>query len=133
MGGRQWELIRYGLTAYACDWMPTATRAIPRIFLRMSFLAPTMTINIHLFSVSELFNNWCDKNKITVIEDVEKINELRVTFSQDCESDLSHDNLFTLCSNHHKQLHNIYGQRYSNHLTAKIKNWLDIQRVKNGR
>ncbi len=87
----------------------------------------------HLFSVSELFNNWCDKNKISVIEDVDAIKDLRVQFSQDCESDLSHDNLFTLCSTHHKQLHNIYGQRYSNHLTSKIKNWLDIQRAKNGR
>ena len=87
----------------------------------------------HLFSVSELFNNWCDKNKIIIIEDVETINELRVQFSQDCESDLSHENLFTLCSSHHKQLHNIYGQRYSNHLTPKIKNWLEIQRAKHGR
>ena len=87
----------------------------------------------HLFSVSELFNNWCDKNKINVIEDVETINILRVQFSQDCEVDLSHKNLYTLCSVHHKQLHNIYGQRYSNHLTSKIKNWLEIQRAKNGR
>ena len=49
----------------------------------------------HLFSVSELFNNWCDKNKINVIEDVETINILRVQFSQDCEVDLSHKNLYT--------------------------------------
>jgi 5-methylcytosine-specific restriction endonuclease McrA len=87
----------------------------------------------HLYSVSELFNNWCDKNKIIKIEDVETINTLRVQFSQDCYSDLSHENLYTLCATHHKQLHNIYGQRYSNHLSDKIKNWLNIQRAKNGR
>ena len=52
---------------------------------------------------------------------------------QDCEDDLSHKNLFTLCSKHHKQLHTLYGQTYSNHLAPKIKNWLDIQRTKNGR
>ena len=42
-------------------------------------------------------------------------------------------NLFTLCYKHHKQLHTLYGQTYSNHLAPKIKNWLDIQRMKNGR
>jgi hypothetical protein len=46
---------------------------------------------------------------------------------------LSHENLYTLCSSHHKHLHSIYGQTYSNHLAPKIKNWLDIQRAKNGR
>jgi len=38
-----------------------------------------------------------------------------------------------LCSMHHKQLHSIYGQTYSNHLAPKIKNWLEIQKAKNGR
>jgi len=87
----------------------------------------------HLFSVSELFRKWCDKNKILSIDTVEEINHYRVRFSKDCAEELSHDNLFTLCSKHHKLLHSIYGQTYSNHLTVKIKNWLEIQRLKNGR
>jgi 5-methylcytosine-specific restriction endonuclease McrA len=86
----------------------------------------------HLLSVSELFNNWCTKNRI-IDFDLDQLKAHRVTFSQDCSEQLSHENLFTLCSNHHKQLHSIYGQTYSNHLAPKIKNWLDIQRVKNGR
>jgi len=80
-----------------------------------------------------LFSKWCDKNSIKNVDNVEKIKELRVIFAKDCEDDLSHKNLFTLCSKHHKQLHSIYGQTYSNHLAPKIKNWLDIQRTKNGR
>ncbi len=87
----------------------------------------------HLFSVSELFRRWCVDNKIYSIDTVEEITEYRVKFSEDCAEKLSHDNLYTLCSKHHKHLHTVYGQTYSNHLTPKIKNWLDIQRLKNGR
>ena len=87
----------------------------------------------HIMSVSELFNKWCDKNKIHTISDVDTINKLRIQFADDCKDELSHTNLFTLCSKHHKLLHSIYGQRYSNYLAPKIKNWLDIQKAKNGR
>ena len=87
----------------------------------------------HLMSVSELFNKWCEKNKIYSIPDIETIKTLREQFAEDCSDELSNKNLFTLCFNHHKQLHSIYGQRYSNHLAPKIKNWLDIQKAKNGR
>ena len=87
----------------------------------------------HIMSVSELFNKWCDKNKIHTISDVDTINKLRKQFADDCKDELSHTNLFTLCSKHHKLLHSIYGQRYSNYLAPKIKNWLDIQKAKNGR
>jgi len=79
-----------------------------------------------------LFRKWCEQKKILSIDKVEEINEYRVKFSEDCADQLSHDNLFTLCSKHHKLLHTIYGQTYSNHLVPKIKNWLDIQRLKNG-
>lgn len=87
----------------------------------------------HLLSVSELFNNWCVKNKIKNIDNVDTINELRVVFAKDCADELDHINLFTLCSKHHKQLHSIYGQTYSNHLAPKIKKWLDHQKAKNAR
>ena len=87
----------------------------------------------HLLSISELFNKWCIKNKINAIDDVDYIKKLRIDFANDCEEELSHKHLFTLCSTHHKQLHSIYGQTYSNHLAPKIKNWLEIQKAKNGR
>ena len=87
----------------------------------------------HLLSISELFNKWCVKNKINAIDDVDYIKKLRIEFANDCEEELSHKHLFTLCSSHHKQLHSIYGQTYSNHLAPKIKNWLEIQKAKNGR
>tara|TARA_E500000178_G_C16869137_1_gene683458 strand:+ start:145 stop:525 length:381 start_codon:yes stop_codon:yes gene_type:complete len=86
----------------------------------------------HLFSVSELFKRWCETNKINEISSVDEIKDLRVKFAKDCKDQLSHENLFTLCSTHHKQLHNIYGQTYSNHLAPKIKNWLEIQKAKHG-
>jgi len=87
----------------------------------------------HLYSVSQLFNDWCTRNKITEIDTVEKITSLREEFAVDCKESLDHHNLFTLCKSHHQRLHAIYGQRYSNHLTLKIKNWLNIQREKYGR
>ena len=80
-----------------------------------------------------MFEKWCNKNGVKHIEEVSVIKELRVTFAEDCKEDLGHDNLFTLCGKHHKQLHNIYGQKYSNHLVPKIKNWLGTQKAKNGR
>lgn len=86
----------------------------------------------HLYSVSELFNAWCVKQGIKSITTEEQILEYRASFALDCEESLSHVNLFTLCGKHHKQLHNIYGQRYSNNMAPKIKNWLELQKVKNG-
>ena len=86
----------------------------------------------HLYSVSQLFKQWCSENKVTEIDTVEKITSLREIFAVDCRESLDHHNLYTLCKTHHQRLHNIYGQNYSNHLTPKIKNWLEIQKDKNG-
>ncbi len=86
----------------------------------------------HLFGVSELFNTWLDKNKIRLDNTVEQMLELRVQFSIDCAEALDNTNLYSLCSKHHKILHSIYGQRYSNNMAPKVKNWLELQKVKNG-
>ena len=86
----------------------------------------------HLFSVSQLFEQWCSENKGTEIDTVEKITSLREIFAVDCKESLDHHNLYTLCKTHHQRLPNIYGQNYSNHLVPKIKNWLEIQKDKNG-
>lgn len=84
----------------------------------------------HLYSVSELFNQWCVKKGVKNITTEAEIKQLRVVFAEDCADALANSNLFTLCSNHHKRLHNIYGQTYSNSMAPKIKNWLEVQRTK---
>jgi hypothetical protein len=84
----------------------------------------------HLYSVSELFNAWCAKNKIRSFESDEHVKQLRIRFAEDNKAYLSNDNLYTLCSAHHKRLHNLYGQSYPNHMSPKIKAWLDIQKNK---
>jgi 5-methylcytosine-specific restriction endonuclease McrA len=84
----------------------------------------------HLYSLSELFNQWCAKNSIPDITNEEQIMLLRVQFAKDCADRLSNDNLYTLCKHHHIQLHSLYGQRYANHMAPKVKNWIEIQRNK---
>lgn len=85
----------------------------------------------HLYSVSELFHTWCEKNKIsTEFTEVEQITNLREKFEEECKWELSNDNAYTLCKEHHSRLHNIYGQRYENLMAKKIKKWIELQREK---
>lgn len=86
----------------------------------------------HLYSLSELYNSWIDNNNIKVNDTVEQMMSLRVIFARDNAETLSNDNLYTLCSDHHKRLHNIYGQTYPNFMAPKIKNWIQIQKDKHG-
>jgi 5-methylcytosine-specific restriction endonuclease McrA len=86
----------------------------------------------HIYSISQLFENWCMTNNIKEVDSVDIIKDLRVKFYEDEFNRLSNDNLYTLCKVHHERLHNIYGQRYSNNIAVKIINWLKLQREKNG-
>jgi 5-methylcytosine-specific restriction endonuclease McrA len=86
----------------------------------------------HIYSISQLFENWCMTNNIKEVDSVDIIKNLRVKFYEDEFHRLSNDNLYTLCKVHHERLHNIYGQRYSNNIAVKIINWLKLQREKNG-
>ena len=86
----------------------------------------------HIFSISQLFEDWCIKNKVCKFDTVEEIKDIRVKFYDDESDRLNNNNLYTLCKQHHERLHNIYGQRYSNHLSNKIINWLEIQKEKHG-
>jgi hypothetical protein len=86
----------------------------------------------HIYSISQLFENWCMTNNIKEVDSVDIIKDLRVKFYEDEFHRLSNDNLYTLCKVHHERLHNIYGQRYSNNIAVKIINWLKLQREKNG-
>ena len=56
--------------------------------------------------------------------------EVRLSFIDEHQEELSNENLFTLCERHHDQLHNIYGQRYSNRIVPKVLRWVEIQRNK---
>jgi len=84
----------------------------------------------HLYSLSQLFNNWLEEHKIRSIETVEEIKKLRIKFQQDNKENLANKNLLTLCSTHHSRLHTIYGQRYDNFMVPKIKKWVNLQREK---
>lgn len=84
----------------------------------------------HIYSISQLFENWCIANNIREVGSVDIIKDLRIRFYEDEFDRLSNDNLYTLCKVHHERLHNIYGQRYSNHIAPKIINWLELQREK---
>jgi 5-methylcytosine-specific restriction endonuclease McrA len=86
----------------------------------------------HLYSVSELFTQWCIKNNIKIINTEEQIFAIRARFAEDCVADLDNNNLYTLCSDHHKRLHNLYGQTYPHSMAPKIKNWIQIQKDKHG-
>ena len=86
----------------------------------------------HIYSISQLFEEWCLKHKIKEIDTIDTIKDLRVRFYADEFDRLSNNNLYTLCKIHHERLHNIYGQRYSNHIAVKIINWLNIQKEKHG-
>ena len=84
----------------------------------------------HIYSVSQLFDDWCKQNSVKQIDTVEEMNSIRERFCQDEEERLSNSNLYTLCKPHHERLHSIYGQKYSNHLAQKVIRWLTIQKDK---
>ena len=87
----------------------------------------------HLYSISELWNSWLDSFKIDSSRlTLEKVKELRVVFYEEHKEQLGSGNLYTLCKNHHQRLHNIYGARYSNWRSKKVKDWLESQKVKFG-
>ena len=85
----------------------------------------------HLYSVSELWNNWLKKNHITINTD-EDVLANRNTFEQDNLDFLSNDNLFSLCKPHHLKLHSVYGKSYTNYMGGKVRNWIEKQKIKYG-
>jgi hypothetical protein len=122
------ELKRYHVK-YIRDYMKSDYKARDSCYICGS--SDTLELH-HLYCVSELFNAWCDKNKIRSIDTVDEILKLRVIFVEEYQQELHNDNLYTLCAMHHKQLHSLYGRSYSPALTNKVKNWIEIQRKKNG-
>lgn len=84
----------------------------------------------HIYSVSQLFEDWCKAKRVREPKTVEEMKEIREQFCQDEEERLSNSNLYTLCKMHHQRLHSIYGQKYSNHISSKVIRWLEIQKEK---
>ena len=84
----------------------------------------------HLYSLSQLWEQWCKEYNFKQVENVEIIKQLRVRFAKDYKEYLKSDNLYTLCKSHHLKLHTLYGQNYSNHLVPKIKKWMNLQKEK---
>ena len=85
----------------------------------------------HLYSISELWNVWIETNKYKV-DTYEAVKSLREDFYRLHLDLLSEKNLFTLCRSHHEKLHSIYGQRYSNWRSQKVKEWIEVQKTKFG-
>ena len=82
----------------------------------------------HYYTVDILFDNWLRKNKI-VINTVEDILEVRDDFIDSHNYEL-YEYAVTICKDHHKRLHTVYGQRPALGTAEKQVRWLKIQRTK---
>lgn len=85
----------------------------------------------HIYSVSELWNVWIKKNKLTIACDADVLNN-RAQFEIDNAEHLDNANLYSLCKPHHQRLHQIYGKSYSNYMGNKVREWIHKQRDKYG-
>jgi hypothetical protein len=85
----------------------------------------------HVYSVSEIWNTWLTKNKLSVSCD-EDVLQLRKQFEMDNAEYLHNDNLYSLCKPHHVRLHQLFGKSYSNYTAKKVIIWLDKQRQQYG-
>lgn len=84
----------------------------------------------HLYSVSDLWHTWLQKNKLTITNE-EDVLTLRVKFEEDNIELLHNDNLYSLCKPHHLKLHQVFGKSYSSYVgEKKVKPWLELQRKK---
>lgn len=85
----------------------------------------------HIYSVSELWNVWIKKNKLTISCDADVLTN-RAQFEIDNAEHLDNANLYSLCKPHHQRLHQIYGKSYSNYMGNKVREWIHKQRDKYG-
>ena len=81
----------------------------------------------HYFSLSPLLNKWLQKND----KPLEYIMAWREDFIEEHLVEI-YDETVTLCHTHHLRLHSIYGKDPALHTAKKQKNWVQIQRDKNG-
>lgn len=82
----------------------------------------------HYYSISLLVAKWLDSKKYKP----EEVLDWRDEFITEHQTEL-YIEVVTLCNYHHQhRLHNIYGQTPPLSSASKQKNWINIQRDKNG-
>jgi|TARA_R110001592_G_scaffold331100_1_gene613745 hypothetical protein len=81
----------------------------------------------HFYSLTGLLNKWLKDNNFNP----QYIQALREDFIEEHNAEL-YEHAVTLCNMHHKQLHSIYGKEPSLLTAEKQRNWVEIQRQKNG-
>jgi hypothetical protein len=87
----------------------------------------------HFHTLTVLLDKWL-KEKIKIRPEhytEEYVVVWRDEFIEDHHKELYVD-AATLCHKHHLQLHSIYGKNPTLHTVEKQRNWLQIQREKNG-
>lgn len=84
----------------------------------------------HYHSLTALFEKWAKSNGHRIDTD-DQVMEVREAFIAQHEFELYEDTV-TLCNTHHKLLHKVYGIRPLLSTTSKQRNWVSIQRQKNG-
>lgn len=84
----------------------------------------------HFYTLTPLFNKWLKENKIKISTD-EDVIEVRDRFIEEHIQELYVDTV-TLCHDHHLKLHSLYGKDPPLTTACKQKNWVKIQREKNG-
>lgn len=82
----------------------------------------------HYYSMAFMLENYIKQNGLTVdtIEDIESIREEFIAV----HSKEVFDEAVTLCSTHHKRLHQVYGSKPALSTAEKQKRWVAIQRDK---
>lgn len=84
----------------------------------------------HFYTLTPLFNKWLRDNKIVIKTD-EDVIAVRDRFIAEHMPEL-YEHAVTLCHDHHLKLHSIYGKDPPLVTAPKQKNWVRIQREKNG-
>jgi hypothetical protein len=85
----------------------------------------------HYYSVAELLDRWCTKNKLTLKTD-DDVLAVRDRFIAEHEYELFEATV-TLCNFHHAEsLHKIYGKSPGLGTAKKQMNWVKIQKEKHG-
>ena len=82
----------------------------------------------HYNTLTPLFDKWCKVNKYVVKTD-EDVLAIREQFIAEHERELF-DDAVTLCHEHHKKLHSVYGRDPVLGTASKQPNWVSKQREK---
>lgn len=83
----------------------------------------------HYYSVTQMFDRWCLKNRITIRTD-EDVLAIREQFVKEHYDEI-YIHTVTLCKSHHTDgLHKVYGKSPALATAKKQMNWVKIQKEK---